>query len=279
MNDPFAGAKTLIQASGISVTRGAKEILSNVGAIVRVGEVVTLIGPNGAGKTTVVRVILGLMKADRGTVIRRPGLVVGYMPQRLTIDPTLPLTVGRFLVLGAKRGGGHAGSRAAAVLDEVGTGAVMDMPLHDASGGEFQRILLARALLRDPDLLVLDEPSQGIDVNGQAELYQLITRIRDRRGCGVLMVSHDLHLVLAEADQVICLNHHVCCAGHPETVTTDPNYIALFGKQVASTLAVYHHNHDHIHNADGKVVPLAVSDGETAGVNGHPSPEGKDRHG
>ena len=167
----------------------------------------------------------------------------------------------------------------AAVLDEVGTGVVMGMPLHDVSGGEFQRILLARALFRDPDLLVLDEPSQGIDVNGQAELYQLITRIRDRRGCGVLMVSHDLHLVMAETDQVICLNHHVCCAGHPETVTTDPNYIALFGKQVASTLAVYHHNHDHIHNADGKVVPLAVSDGETAGVNGHPSPEGMDRHG
>ena len=278
MNDPFSGAETLIQASGISVTRGGKEILSNVGAIVRAGEVVTLIGPNGAGKTTVVRIILGLMKADRGTVIRRPGLVVGYMPQRLTIDPTLPLTVGRFLALGAKRGG-HAGSRSAAALDEVGAGAIMDTPLHDVSGGEFQRIILARALLRDPDLLVLDEPSQGIDVNGQAELYQLITRIRDRRGCGVLMVSHDLHLVMAETDQVICLNHHVCCAGHPETVTADPNYIALFGKQVASTLAVYHHHHDHTHDADGKVVPLAVSNGETAGVHGHPHPEGMDRHG
>lgn len=279
MNDPFAGAETLIQASGISVTRGGKEILSNVGTIVRAGEVVTLIGPNGAGKTTVVRVILGLMKADRGTVIRRPGLVVGYMPQRLTIDPTLPLTVGRFLALGAKRSGGHAGSRAAVALEEVGAGAVMDTPLHDVSGGEFQRILLARALLRDPDLLVLDEPSQGIDVNGQAALYQLITRIRDRRGCGVLMVSHDLHLVMAETDQVVCLNHHVCCAGHPETVTADPNYIALFGKQVASTLAVYHHHHDHAHDADGKVVPLAGSDGETAGVNGRPPPERMDGHG
>ncbi len=269
MNDPFTGNEILIQASGINVTRGGKEILSNVGTIVRAGEVVTLIGPNGAGKTTVVRVILGLMKADKGTVIRRPGLVIGYMPQRLTIDPTLPLTVERFLALGAKRGGGHTGSRAAAVLDEVGAGAVMDTPLHDVSGGEFQRILLARALLRDPNLLVLDEPSQGIDLNGQAELYRLITRIRDRRGCGVLMVSHDLHLVMAETDQVICLNHHVCCAGHPETVTNDPNYIALFGKQVASTLAVYHHHHDHIHGADGKVVSLAASHGQTAGVDRH----------
>lgn len=277
MHDPFSGAETLIQATGINVTRGGKEILSNVETIVRAGEVVTLIGPNGAGKTTVVRVILGLMKADGGTVIRRPGLVIGYMPQRLTIDPTLPLTVGRFLALGAKRGG-HAGDRAA-VLDEVGAGAVMETPLHDVSGGEFQRILLARALLRDPDLLVLDEPSQGIDINGQAELYRLITRIRDQRRCGVLMVSHDLHLVMAKTDQVICLNRHVCCAGHPELVTADPSYIALFGKQVASTLAVYHHHHDHAHDAGGKVVPLAVSDGETAGVKGPPPPEGMDRHG
>ncbi|MCH8237808.1 MAG: zinc ABC transporter ATP-binding protein ZnuC [Proteobacteria bacterium] len=278
MNDPFTGAETLIQANGINVTRGGKEILSNVGVSVRAGEVVTLIGPNGAGKTTVVRIILGLMKADRGTVIRRPALVVGYMPQRLSIDPTLPLTVGRFLALGAKRGNSHAGNRAAA-LDEVGAGAVMDTPLHDVSGGEFQRILLARALLRDPNLLVLDEPSQGIDINGQAELYRLITRIRDRRGCGVLMVSHDLHLVMAETDQVICLNRHVCCAGHPETVTADPSYIALFGKQVASTLAVYHHHHDHTHDAGGKAVPLAGSDGETAGVNGPPPPDGMGRHG
>ncbi len=278
MNDPFAKAETLIQASGINVTRGGKEILSNVGATVRAGEVVTLIGPNGAGKTTVVRIILGLMKADRGTVIRRPGLVVGYMPQRLSIDPTLPLTVGRFLSLGARRGG-PAGSRAAVVLDEVGAGVAVDTPLRDVSGGEFQRIMLARALLREPNLLVLDEPSQGIDINGQADLYRLIARIRDQRGCGVLMVSHDLHLVMAETDQVICLNHHVCCAGHPEAVTNDPSYIALFGKQVASTMAVYQHHHDHAHDADGKVVPLADADGETAGVNRPPPAEGMDRHG
>ncbi len=255
MIDQFTDAEILIEATGITVARHGKEILTEAGARVRAGEIVTLIGPNGAGKTTIVRVVLGLLKPDRGTVRRREGLVIGYMPQRLHIDPTLPLTVGRFLALGAGRRN-HKRERIQAVLGEVGAGDLADTPLEAVSGGEFQRVLLARALLRDPDLLVLDEPSQGIDVNGQADLYRLITRIRDRRNCGVLMVSHDLHLVMAETDEVICLNHHVCCAGHPETVATDPSYIALFGKQAADTFAVYHHHHDHAHDAGGKVVPL-----------------------
>lgn len=254
MNDAGTHAKTLVEARGITVSRGGNAILAGVDVAVGAGRIVTLIGPNGAGKTTVVRVMLGLLKPDRGSVWRRDGLAIGYMPQHIHIDSTLPLTVGRFLTLGAKRGRGEAETRAA--LDEVGAAAVMDTPVQAVSGGEFRRILLARALLRDPDMLVLDEPCQGIDVNGQAELYQLITRIRDRRGCGVLMVSHDLHLVMADTDEVMCLNHHVCCAGHPESVTNDPAYIALFGKQVASTIAVYHHEHDHDHAADGHVVPL-----------------------
>ncbi len=149
----------------------------------------------------------------------------------------------------------------------------METPFQAVSGGELQRVMLARALLRNPDLLVLDEPSQGIDVTGQAELYRLIGRIRDARSCGVLMVSHDLHLVMAETDEVICLNHHVCCAGHPESVTNDPNYIELFGKQVASSLAVYHHHHDHVHDGDGNVVPLEGGD------EGHTGHEGHDHHG
>ena len=253
----FAAAKPLLEASGLTVVRGGKEILSNAGLKVREGEIVTLIGPNGAGKTTIIKVVLGLMRADSGEVKRRPGLVIGYMPQRLQIDPTLPLTVGRFLLLGGNQRYGQGRVRAAEVLDEVGAGTIMETPLQAVSGGEFQRVVLARALLRDPDLLVLDEPSQGIDVNGQAALYRLIASIRDRRGCGVLMVSHDLHLVMSDTDEVVCLNHHVCCAGHPETVTNDPNYIQLFGKQVASTLAVYHHHHDHEHDAGGNVVSLA----------------------
>jgi len=255
-----AGAETLIEARGISVSRGGNAILAGADARVDFGRIVTLIGPNGAGKTTLVRIMLGLMKADRGAVTRRPGLIIGYMPQQIHIDPTLPLTVGRFLALGAPRGGNGWQAKAEAVLGEVGAAAVMDSPVQAISGGEFRRVLLARALLRDPDLLVLDEPSQGIDVVGEADLYRLITRIRDRRRCGVLMVSHDLHLVMAQTDQVICLNHHVCCAGHPETVANDPSYIQLFGKQVASAIAVYHHDHDHAHGADGQVVPLAGGD-------------------
>ena len=257
MPDNAIGADTLIEARGIVLSRGGNAILNGVDVRVDVGRIVTLIGPNGAGKTMTVRVMLGLIKPDRGEVSRRPGLVVGYMPQKLHIDPTLPLTVGRFLALGADFGRNGWRAKAQAVLDEVGAGAVMETPVQSVSGGEFQRVLLARALLRDPDLLVLDEPSQGIDVNGQAELYRLITRIRDRRHCGVLLVSHDLHLVMAQTDQVICLNHHVCCAGHPETVANDPSYIQLFGRQVAEAIAVYHHEHDHAHAADGHVVPLA----------------------
>jgi len=263
--DRFPTAEILIEAESLSVTRRGKEILSNAGVRVRAGEIVTLIGPNGAGKTTVVRIVLGLMKPDRGEVFRRPGLVVGYMPQRLHIDPTLPLTVGRFLALGAKRGRPRTLDRTNRVLEEVGAGTIMDTPLEAVSGGEFQRVLLARALLRDPDLLVLDEPLQGIDVTGQADLFGLISRIRDQRGCGVLMVSHDLHLVMAQTDEVICLNHHVCCAGHPETVANDPSYIELFGKQVADSLAVYHHHHDHAHDADGRMVPLDGPTGDFPG--------------
>ena len=272
--DRFPTAEILIEAESLSVTRRGKEILSNAGVRVRAGEIVTLIGPNGAGKTTVVRIVLGLMKPDRGEVFRRPGLVVGYMPQRLHIDPTLPLTVGRFLTLGAKRGRPRTLDRTNRVLEEVGSGTIMDTPLEAVSGGEFQRVLLARALLRDPDLLVLDEPSQGIDVTGQADLFGLISRIRDQRGCGVLMVSHDLHLVMAQTDEVICLNHHVCCAGHPETVANDPSYIELFGKQVADSLAVYHHHHDHAHDADGRMVPLDGPTGDFPGEKGEGASRG-----
>jgi len=177
-------------------------------------------------------------------------LRIGYMPQKLQIDASLPLTVQRFLLLspGAKK------AAALAALTEVGAEHLLQRPLQQVSGGELQRILLARALLREPDLLVLDEPVQGVDVNGQIELYQLITRLRDRYGCGVLMVSHDLHLVMATTNTVVCLNRHVCCSGHPEQVSLDPAFVAMFGEQ-ASALAVYSHHHDHAHDMHGEVVP------------------------
>ena len=216
---------------------------------VRQGHIHALIGPNGAGKTTLVRAVLGLLKPDSGTVWRKPKLRVGYMPQKLNVDPTLPLSVLRFLRLvpGVYR------AAALSALNEVGAEHVIDSPLQSVSGGEMQRVLLARALLREPELLVLDEPVQGVDVAGQAELYRLIGRLRERYGCGVLMVSHDLHLVMSATDQVVCLNRHVCCSGHPEQVSADPAFVELFG-QDARSLAVYHHQHDHSHDLHGSVV-------------------------
>ncbi|HDZ58257.1 MAG TPA: zinc ABC transporter ATP-binding protein ZnuC [Pseudomonas xinjiangensis] len=243
MNEP------LLDLERISLRLHGSSVLDQVSLRVMPGEIVTLIGPNGAGKTSLVRIVLGLLKSDSGKVWKQPRLRVGYMPQKLHIDATLPLTVDRFLML-------SPGVKRAAVLEalvEVGADHLLKRPLQQVSGGELQRILLARALLRKPHLLVLDEPVQGVDVNGQIELYQLITRLRDRYGCGVLMVSHDLHLVMATTNTVVCLNRHVCCSGHPEQVSLDPAFVALFGEQ-ASALAVYNHHHDHAHDLHGEVV-------------------------
>lgn len=239
----------LIRLDGVGVNFAGQNVLHDVQLSVKPGEIVTLIGPNGAGKTTLVRAVLGLLNTDVGLVWRKPKLRIGYMPQKLHVDPTLPLSVLRFLRLvpGVDR------RSAQAALAEVGAELVIDSPLQSISGGELQRVLLARALLREPELLVLDEPVQGVDVAGQAELYRLITRLRDRHGCGVLMVSHDLHLVMSTTDQVVCLNRHVCCSGHPEQVSFDPAFVELFG-QDAKSLAIYHHHHDHDHDLHGSVV-------------------------
>ncbi len=248
-------AAPLAAARGIRLGFGDHLVLDDVSLEVHAREIVTLIGPNGSGKTTLVRVVLGLATPERGTVWRRPGLRIGYMPQRLAVDETLPLTVARFLALAdATRPPWRRATRdaRAAALDEVGAGALAARPIQRLSGGEMQRVLLARALARDPDLLVLDEPVQGVDVTGQGELYDLIARIRDRRGCGVLMVSHDLHLVMAATDTVVCLNHHVCCTGHPEAVSRHPAYLSLFGP--LEGLAVYAHSHDHVHDPAGAVI-------------------------
>jgi len=242
-------SRPILEVRGLSMRFGGLLAVNNVALNVQERQVVSLIGPNGAGKTTLVRVVLGLLKPERGEVWRKPKLRVGYMPQKLHVDATLPLSVLRFLRLvpGVDR------ARALTALSEVGAEQVIDSPLQKISGGELQRVLLARALLREPELLVLDEPVQGVDVAGQAELYRLIGRLRERYGCGVLMVSHDLHLVMSATDQVVCLNRHVCCSGHPEQVSTDPAFVELFG-QDARSLAVYHHQHDHRHDLHGSVV-------------------------
>ncbi|GAB4198156.1 MAG: zinc ABC transporter ATP-binding protein ZnuC [Thalassobaculales bacterium] len=241
--------RPLIEARGLGFRRGGHAILTGIDLTVGRGEIVSVIGPNGAGKTSLLRLLLGLERGDAGSVVRAPGLRIGYMPQRLAIDPSLPLTARRFLSLG----GPVAPGRRRQVMAEVGIADAADRPMQGLSGGETQRVLLARALLRDPDLLVLDEPAQGVDVQGQIDLYATIAALRDRRGCGVLLVSHDLHLVMAATDRVICLNRHVCCTGHPEAVSRDPAYLALFGAAAARHLALYAHHHDHAHDLDGAV--------------------------
>jgi len=238
----------LIQTDDICVNLQGKSILENVSIEVRKGEIVTLIGPNGAGKSTLVRVVLGLLKANSGRVKLTPKTRIGYMPQKLHIDPVLPLTVRRFLTLAQR----CPEQRLKQVLTEVGADHLLDSPMQTLSGGETQRVLLARAMLREPDLLILDEPVQGVDVAGQDELYRLISQIRKRHGCGILMISHDLHLVMSATDRVLCLNRHVCCSGHPDTVRTDPSYVALFGKLPA--LMPYSHHHDHSHDAHGNII-------------------------
>jgi zinc transport system ATP-binding protein len=242
-------SEILIEAKAVYISHQGREVLQNVSMAVRRGEIVTLIGPNGAGKTTLVRVMLGLIKADSGQVIRSPELCIGYMPQHLSLSENMPLTVSRFLAMANK----NRKHNLQEILQELDIEQLANYPMQRLSGGEHQRVLLARALLRYPNLLVLDEPVQGVDVTGQATLYNLITRIRDRFDCGVLMISHDLHLVMANTDQVLCLNHHVCCSGHPDSVSQHPAYLELFGTATQSELAIYTHHHDHTHDIHGNV--------------------------
>ncbi len=246
-------SELLLEAKGISVTRSGRSLLQSAHLQLHQGKITTLIGPNGAGKTTLVRSILGLIKPDAGSVWRKPDLRLGYMPQKLHLDASFPLRVERFLTLAGKPLADWDQT-----LQLTGIAPLLKSPMQNLSGGETQRVLLARALLRDPQLLVLDEPVQGVDITGQAALYELIHQIRNQRQCGVLLVSHDLHLVMATTDVVICLNQHICCQGHPEQVTNDPAYIALFGDQPerAAAMAIYTHHHDHQHDEHGKIIKL-----------------------
>ena len=234
----------LVSAQNVSLVLGGQLVLDAVSLTVSPGEIVTLIGPNGAGKSSLARVLLGLVEPTRGKVSRQAGLSVGYVPQRFAVPETIPLTVRRLLTLTRRAGEAEI----ARVLQETGISHLAATPVTALSGGEQQRALIARALLRDPDFLVLDEPVQGVDFIGEAQLYRLVSDIRARRGCGILMVSHDLHVVMAESDRVVCLNGHVCCEGGPETVKGHPEFARLFGREAARALAVYSHEHDHVHD-------------------------------
>jgi len=237
---------SLIGARGLTVRLGGEEVLKGVSLAVEPGEIVTILGPNGSGKSTLLRALLGILPLSSGEVIRAPELRIGYVPQRLAIDPSLPMTVRRFLSLPVR----VPDERAAAALARVGVPEVGQRQMAALSGGQFQRVLLARALLSDPQVLILDEPTQGLDQPGEAAFYRLIEEVRAETGVAVLMVSHDLHVVMAASDRVICLNHHICCEGTPRVVSSAPEYRALFGLGTRGALALYRHEHDHSHEGE-----------------------------
>ena len=242
-------ADPLISLNGAGVERAGRWLVRGVDLAVQPGEIVTLIGPNGSGKSTTAKMALGILSPDEGTASRRKNLVVGYVPQKVSVDWTLPLTVARFMHLTGR----VPRADADAAMTATGIRHLDSAEVRTLSGGEFQRVLLARAMARKPDLLVLDEPVQGVDFSGEIALYELIKRIRDDIGCGILLISHDLHVVMAATDRVLCLNGHICCQGTPTAVASSAEYQTLFGRRAASTLAVYEHDHDHTHLPDGRV--------------------------
>ncbi len=244
MPDP-APSSPLLRLEKIGVDIERRSLLDKVDLNVAPGEVVTLVGPNGGGKSTLLRVVIGDVAPTQGTLWRRPGLGIGYMPQKLAIDSTMPISVRRFVQLGAPPKAGAAEVNAA--LDRVNALRIAESQMHWLSGGETQRVLLARAMIRRPGLLVLDEPTQGLDQSGAAMFYRLIDELRQETGAAVLLASHDLHVVMAASNRVLCVNGHICCQGAPEHVSAHPEYRALFGQAEAESFALYHHQHDHKH--------------------------------
>ncbi len=234
----------LAAAEKISVFRGRRAILKEVSLEIGERDFITVIGPNGAGKSMLLKCLMGFYKPDRGRVTRKKGVRTGYMPQSLTVNQSVPVTVKRFLTL-RKRVDREAILRAG---KETAVESLLDKPLHALSGGELQRVLLTRALLGEPELLMLDEPAQNLDVSSQLAFYKLMERIYNERQLSILMVSHDLHLVMSCTRRVVCLFHHVCCSGEPQTVAKDPEFISLFGDDTARMMAVYHHIHGHVHD-------------------------------
>lgn len=232
----------LIECDDMSVQLGKRVILSDINLSINPREILTVLGPNGSGKTTLFRTLIGAIKPSKGTLTKKPDLQIGYVPQKLHIDETLPMTVSRFMNLP----GGYSPDIVADALAHAGVPGLGKQQIMDLSGGQFQRVLLARALLGNPDLLLLDEATQGLDHRGSADFYRQIAQVRENLGCAIVMISHELHVVMRQTDRVICLNGHICCQGKPETVSSSPEYHALFGLDRDSEAALYlHQNHHH----------------------------------
>jgi zinc transport system ATP-binding protein len=237
---------SLITARNIAYRIGKRQILQDISFELQEGQITTIIGPNGAGKSSLVNIVIGLNTSFDGEIIRKPGLRMGYLPQHSRINPLMPISVRRLMSLTRRVNEAEM----LQALQKTGVENRVDQQVKDLSGGETQRVMLARTLLGKPDLLVLDEPTAGVDVTGEVQMYELISKIRDEIGCAILMVSHDLHLVMSKTDQVLCLNQHLCCSGKPESVSQHPEYLALFGDH-SDSIAVYAHHHDHVHELDG----------------------------
>jgi zinc transport system ATP-binding protein len=235
---------SLIEARGLSKSFGSEVVLHDVNLAIERGEIVTIVGPNGSGKSTLLRMFAGVLKPSNGELKQEAGLKIGYVPQKLELEASLPMTVRRFLDV-PRRVSEAAADRA---LERVAIASLKQRSLTGLSGGQMQRVLLARALIVEPDILMLDEPTQGLDQQGQADFYRLIEELRAEMGCAVLMVSHELHVVMSASDRVICLNGHICCEGTPEIVRNAPEYRRLFGTGTQGALALYRHEHDHVHD-------------------------------
>lgn len=237
---------SLIATHDLRLVLGGQTVLDGVNIAIKKGEIVTIVGPNGSGKSSLLRALIGALKPAKGTITRSPGLRIGYVPQKLQIDASLPLTVQGFLNLPRRQ----SRDVVKTALQKAGVPDLAEQQMSSLSGGQFQRVLLARALLNTPDILILDEATQGLDQPGAAAFYRQIEDVRREMGCAVLMVSHDLHVVMAASDRVLCLNGHVCCEGTPEIVADAPEYRALFGTGTQGALALYRHEHTHSHDHD-----------------------------
>ena len=237
---------TLLKIKNLSVKYGRKLALQNIELELNSNEIVTIVGPNGSGKTTLFKAIIGTAALNRGSIEKASNLKIGYVPQQINIDHTLPLTVERFLSLAGKTGSASL----VKAFENIGTKDLLQAQMSKLSGGELQRVLLSQALINEPNLLLLDEATRGLDQAASASFYRKIEDIRNDTGCAVLMISHDLHVVMGASDRVICLNGHICCQGTPDNVASSPEYQTLFGSNLDGALALYKHKHDHLHHKE-----------------------------